>query len=1088
MGTSLLWMEIQVGVAVLVILLLRQGMKKLPKFYAHVLWLLVFVRLLCPVTLESRFGFLPSEEEGNAWVERLQHAAGTRDQENGLLPVGQRGMAGEESGWTNGGWNHLAGMGKDLAGAREFPGIVGFQGMEEEQGAGALPGKGFLQGKAPEDGAARPGEGAAGVLFGIWMLGFLGILGWNGMELLQVRRKLEKAMHQGGNVYISDRISAPFTLGLVRPRIYLPAGLGQARQAYILCHEQVHIRRRDYLVKNLAFLLTAMHWYNPFVWTAFFFLGRDMEMSCDEKVIRLMGVDIKRSYSQSLLDFATGKQGMALTPLTFGANGVKQRVKNVLSYQKTKRLGVLSGILVLVLAGGMLFTTRVQGEENPASGSDTGQTQGALLGKDGEEADTDRGRMEADQETDSATEAGQDAGSGVRNWQELTDCQESAGKVLDRWAQAFVDRDGETLLALAHDKERFLTWDMVGGQRAGEITFGQSSPWPWNSGYAVYYQEGSGSAIIRYYMDTSVPEIYIVDETVDLVREGDLYYVEHQKLAEYYTIENKEQFEALYGQEGAYDFGWENTGYSTFFYQALFRHLAEGTNPEAYKAYTDPVTAAVCLLHLGAGEGKVRLVPAKAEEEEPWRKLLQQNSREGSQAVVSYTFSQDGTTVEIPMELVEGSTGLWAIGDSGMVRQVYRTVEETDSAVAEYFGWAAKEPFYIQTSQYGIYRVDRDNELTCIYPHYVAPDTIWTLQDGLMYFWVDSRYQEGDLDYDPDTIGILDVRTGEFDGETLRVPEEVRGGLLPARWISVYGGFLHLYGEEESYAMPLINTGATNLTAGPMWKGFPVAGLKEGGQDAYGRDVRQRLLGHPGRLLELGNRAMTETYTYVDLDGDGRAEKITLSRNPDVEEIREGPYDNYLFQAGESQVTGSVENLYNGIWACSLDGKEILLALYEDGPSGDPRTTLYAYREGELVSVGSFGADIRSCILEKGRICGTQRQDVLQTDWVETVWQVGRDGRLEQVIQETYDFCSLNEIRLLTELPVHEKPADTSPVRVVLKPQKVRFLKTDDTFQWIYVEGEDKRGGWFRVDPGGVELPGMGLDYMEVFEGLNMVD
>lgn len=1088
MGISLLWMEVQVGIAVVAVLLLRLCMKKLPKIYAYMLWLLVFVRLLCPVTLESRFGFLPSEEEGNAWVEQrlwgsAEGSQKDKDWTSGLPAGGASGELDMADGWGNAGQvkGSMAGQGDPLGN----PGSqVDFQARKDDA-AGQVRGLPWSDGWGKETGA---GNNLPWLLLGIWTLGFLGILGCNGVALIRVRQKLKKASHQGGNLYTSSQISAPFTLGLVRPRIYLPEGLGQARQAYILCHERVHIHRRDYLVKDIAFLLTAIHWFNPFVWIAFFFLGRDMEMSCDEKVIRLMGADIKRSYSQSLLDFATGKQGMALTPLTFGANGVKQRVKNVLSYHKTRRLGIGCGILVLALAGVMLFTTRVQGEGKPGGTDSQGQAPGGLSEGDVSGAGSSQTDVGADRNGTDGQGNGEDAVNQAWEGQDLAQYQESGEKILDRWAQAFVDRDGETLFTLAHDKERFLDWDMVGGRKAGEITFGQSSPWPWHSGYAVYYQEGSSSAIIRYYMDTSVPEVYIVDETVDLVQEGGLYYVEHQKLAEYYTIENKEQFETLYGQEGKYDFGWENTGYSLDFYQALFRHLVNGTNPKAYEAYTDPVAAAVSLLHLGPGEGKVRIIPVKTEGMEPWMKLMQQNPGEGSQAVVSYTFFQDGSTVEIPMELAEGSTGLWAIGDTGMGRQVYRTLEETDPVVAEAFGWSPEEVFYIQTSQYGIYRLDHDGRLTCIYPYYVAPDTVWALKDGLLYFWMDSQYQEGGLDYDPDTIGILDVRTGEFDGETLRVPEEVRGELLPARWISVYGGFIHLYGENEEYALPLVNTGTTNLTAGHMWKGLPVAGLQEGGRDAYGKDVRQRLLGHPGRLLELGNRAMTETYTYIDLDGDGRAERIALSRNPDEEEVRLAPYDNYLFQAGESQAIGSAENLCNGIWAFSLDGQEILLALYEDGPSGDPFTYVFAYREGELVSVGSFGADIRDCTLEKGRISGTRRQDVLQTDCVEVSWQVGLDGMLQEVSQETYDFCYLNEITLLQELPVHQEPEDTSPVRIVLDPQKVRFLKTDSSFQWIYVEGEDKRGGWFQVDPGGVKIEGIGLDYMEVFEGLNMAD
>ena len=771
--------------------------------------------------------------------------------------------------------------------------------------------------------------------------------------------------------------------------------------------------------------------------------------------------------------------------MTFGENGVKLRVKNVLSYKNARRWSLLPGILILAAVGVSLFITRVRGEEYAA--------------------DAQKKDMPVTSKADSGKEAAQPSretpGSGQSAGIDRSDPEE----VLSRWENAFMGRNMDTLLELSYDREQLLAMAEGTGEEAR--FFGASSAWP--EQYLVlddYWQE-EGTGKIRGYFHTSEPEIFIVDETVRLVEREGSYYVEHQELAEYFVIGDKEQFEALYGSEGAYDFGWENTGYSIGFYRTILQHLLEGGNAELYRQYTDPVEAAVKLLHLGPGEGKAAVTAAVPESEEAWMSYLPEGSLpEGSLAVVEYTFSEDGSTVEIPMELIEGSCGIWAPAGTGMVRQVYRVRAENDPAVAEWFGWDAEEVFYLQASQYGIYRVDKDYGLSSIYPDYIQPDTIWELQDGLMYVslyrdetalpkWDGYYFQDASLgtaDYSLEAIGIVDVRTGEFDRESMKISGEVGQKMLlhPLRWISLGGGFVHLYktepeGGSAEYAIPMINTGGSSLTAGPVWKGVPVAELKDGELDAYGKEVRERLLGNPGMLLELSNRALMETYTYIDMDGDGKAEKISLSRDPDQNEERYWAYDNYLLQAGESRITGSAECLSNGIWAVSLDGSEILLALYEDGPSGDPVTTLYACRDGELVSAGDFEADIRTCTIENGIIQGVARRDVLQTDWVKAAWRMGSFGTLEWVEQEAYDFIGQNEITLSVQLPVCRAPGDGTEVHM-MKPQKVRFLKTDSSYSWIYVQGADGDGGWFHVD--GLKIAGLGADYYEVFADLNFAD
>jgi len=120
-----------------------------------------------------------------------------------------------------------------------------------------------------------------------------------------VQRQLKSALHIEKSIFESSSISSPFVLGIFRPKIYLPAGLQDSDRTYILRHEQIHIRRGDYAVKIILFAITCVHWFNPLVWLAFGLMSRDMEMSCDEKVVRDLGYDIRKNYSASLLSMVS---------------------------------------------------------------------------------------------------------------------------------------------------------------------------------------------------------------------------------------------------------------------------------------------------------------------------------------------------------------------------------------------------------------------------------------------------------------------------------------------------------------------------------------------------------------------------------------------------------------------------------------------------------------------------------------------------------------------------------------------------------------------------------------------------------------
>lgn len=168
----------------------------------------------------------------------------------------------------------------------------------------------------------------------IWLTGIMGLLAYSLISVWRLKRQLTGARLTENNIYEADNLKTPFVFGLLRPKIYLPVGLDGEERRFILLHEQTHLHRKDNVIKVLAFLIAVVHWFNPLVWTAFMLMGTDMELSCDERVLKIMKEDIKKSYASSLLSLATGKHILNGSPLAFGEGDVKRRIKNVLNYKK----------------------------------------------------------------------------------------------------------------------------------------------------------------------------------------------------------------------------------------------------------------------------------------------------------------------------------------------------------------------------------------------------------------------------------------------------------------------------------------------------------------------------------------------------------------------------------------------------------------------------------------------------------------------------------------------------------------------------------------------------------------------------------
>lgn len=281
-------MSITASMVIAAVLAVRQLIKRLPKIFSYCLWGVVLFRLLCPVSFTTPVSFW------NTMGKLTIHRDGIHYISQTYTPYQQS----PEQAFMN----NSADM-KIL--------------MDES-------------GKNSE-----LGEKIIFIASCIWILGFIIILTCSIYSFIKLKQKLKKtAVHDIDNIYITQTIGLPFVFGILKPAIYLPSIIKDEEREYILLHEQIHIARKDYLIRSVSFFALCLHWYNPFVWFAFITSGQDMEMSCDEAVIRKMGSDVKRAYASSILSLSTGKSIYNSISLSFGKGNTKKRIMNVLSYKK----------------------------------------------------------------------------------------------------------------------------------------------------------------------------------------------------------------------------------------------------------------------------------------------------------------------------------------------------------------------------------------------------------------------------------------------------------------------------------------------------------------------------------------------------------------------------------------------------------------------------------------------------------------------------------------------------------------------------------------------------------------------------------
>ena len=294
------------SVIICFVLLCRLLLKRSPKIYSYALWSVVLFRLLCPVSLSASISVLSIFD-----TPVLEQTSENMDDKGAVTST-------------------VAYIPTDIV-HTEYPEVTlpipGVGDMISEAVNERLPSGEFQL-------RADPLEGPITIATYLWILGILGMFAGGIVSYIRLRSNIVGALKLRDNVFVTDHISGPFVIGMIKPKIYLPSDLDEKEHSYIILHEQHHIRRGDPVFKMVAYLALCIHWFNPLVWLFFKLFVKDMEMSCDEAVIKKLGDNIRADYSASLLQLATGRQMFFGSPLAFGETEPAGRIKNISRWKK----------------------------------------------------------------------------------------------------------------------------------------------------------------------------------------------------------------------------------------------------------------------------------------------------------------------------------------------------------------------------------------------------------------------------------------------------------------------------------------------------------------------------------------------------------------------------------------------------------------------------------------------------------------------------------------------------------------------------------------------------------------------------------
>ncbi len=372
---------------ILAVMLLRPFLKKMPKWITCALWMIVGLRLICPLSIESPFSLIPK-----AALPALETV--------------ETGTAFETEAVTSDGVNTSPGTDSNMTAAApdEIP--------NTDAGLNAA-----IPGKVPSTnfGADTTTIRSSGIktvfttllpaLSILWVMGVLAMLAYLIGSYLHLNKSLATATRLRDNVWESEYVKSPFILGILRPRIYIPYHLSEDSLSMVLAHENAHLKRRDHILKFGFFLILAIYWFHPLVWVSYSLLCKDIELACDEKVVLSMNSAERTRYSRALLECEIKNRALRACPLAFGEVGVKERVLRVKFYKKPAFWIVLT-VLLAGLALVICFFTIPAGDSEKDI-SNTGNSNNAVVDGDNPEIDNSPGE-EASPETDNRKDAPSD--------------------------------------------------------------------------------------------------------------------------------------------------------------------------------------------------------------------------------------------------------------------------------------------------------------------------------------------------------------------------------------------------------------------------------------------------------------------------------------------------------------------------------------------------------------------------------------------------------------------------------------------------------------------------------------------------------
>ena len=339
---QILQMSMSASWLIIAVILIRFLLQKAPKGFRYVLWALVAVRLLCPVFIESDFSLIPNQDMISEVGETVKPV---------VPDISDGGPVVLDDG------EHSDNVQND---------DVQNQEPQENQGqvnnidSIILPDN-EMQDFTSQNSVTVEKKNPLNFFAGIWMIGIFVLFTYAVISYGLLRYTIKTAIPKEDNLWVCDGIQSPFILGWIRPQIYLPSYIEEKHIPYIVAHEKEHIRCKDNWWKTLGFMLLTIYWFNPLVWLAYVLMCKDIELACDERVIRTMEAEDKKNYSKSLLLCSSPKHFISACPVAFGEVGVKERVKKIVDYRKPSVWIIGIGILVcLIMIGGFLTNPKAE--------------------------------------------------------------------------------------------------------------------------------------------------------------------------------------------------------------------------------------------------------------------------------------------------------------------------------------------------------------------------------------------------------------------------------------------------------------------------------------------------------------------------------------------------------------------------------------------------------------------------------------------------------------------------------------------------------------------------------------------------------